>query len=94
MKDVLIETDEYLRMRRSSRSMLNRQGIYSNPAWTDENILSAIVSRLEIPDEVFESVPVGQEDFSGEFFRDNLGSLLGLELPISSNDVCAKLDIL
>ena len=87
--EVLISGEGYLLLRQDSREALGRLGVGSNPCFTDHNILTRLSQQLgrDVPEEYDE-----QTEYAGEFFRDNLATILGLELPVCVADVRVTLN--
>ena len=86
---ILVDDEAYLILRRDSREALGRLGIDSNPAFTDNDILSrlsGILGREELPEQYDE-----WSEYSAEMFRDNLASILGIELPASIVEIRSNL---
>lgn len=87
--EVLLNQEDYRVLRIEAREAMHRVGIYSNPGFTNENIINGLANA--IGEQYETSCDVEHPDFSGEFFRDSLGELLGLEIPPRVEDVVAKL---
>ncbi len=87
--EVLLSSKDYLKLRSESREALNKLGVPSNPGFTNEDILNGLAKALETSFELGEVDEVS--DFSGEFFRDGLGEILGLEIPPAIEDVVVSL---
>lgn len=87
---VLLSQENYLRLRQQSREALFRLGITSNPSFTDENIVNGIRRAIGLT-EISYDKGVEESEFSGEYFRDALGEILGLDLPPQPSDVLLML---
>ncbi len=87
-----MNSEELALLRNESREALSRLGVDSNPFFTNGNIISGLIRALDLPfDRTHEQEAV---ESSGEVFRDRLGQALGLEVPISTDDVLYRLRFL
>jgi len=84
-REILLSDEDYRALRVESREALHRAGIASNPGFTNGNIIDGLARALGVPVTIPETME--QSEYSGEFFRDTLGEVLGLELPPSVVDV-------
>lgn len=88
---ILVPDEAYKVLHRDSREALFRLGVSSNPAFTDHNILTSLSGELGV--EVPEPYD-GWSEYSKEIFRDNLASILGIELPASISEIRVGLALL
>lgn len=86
---ILLNDQNYVELRVESRQALYKLGTPSNPGFTDGNILDGLARALGV--EITFSQDMEGSKYSGEFFRDSLGVILGLELPPDTEDVIKSL---
>ena len=87
---VQLTPEHYLRLRQESREALYRLGTPSNPGFTDENIVNGLRRAIGLTEVIYEH-EVETTEFGGEYFRDSLGEILGLDLPPRTSDLLLML---
>lgn len=86
----LLSTENYLSLRQESREALLRLGITSNPGFTDENIVNGIRRAIGLTEVSYDD-GIENGEYGGEYFRDALGEIFGLDLPPRPSDVLLML---
>jgi len=85
---VLLNPEDYRKLRVESRQALHILGISSNPGFSDKDIIDGISGALGKTSAYSEAS--GPQEFSGEYFRDCLGEILGLELPPDVDEIITR----
>ena len=84
-ENILLNDSDYRKLRTESREALRRLGLASNPSFTNRNIFDGLADALGVVADFPEEADLSE--YSGEMFRDSLGEILGLELPVEVDDV-------
>lgn len=87
---VLLDTPAYVKLRQEAREALYRLGTPSNPGFSDENIVNGLRRAIGISEVQYDH-DVEWTEFSGEYFRDALGEIFGLDIPPRPSDVLLML---
>lgn len=89
-ESLVVDNYTYLRLRNEAREALYRLGTPSNPGFSDENIVNGLRRAIGIGEVQYDH-DVEWTEFSGEYFRDALGEIFGLDIPPRPSDVLLML---